>query len=383
MNASRYFVSSVIETLLRLFPFPVKTGLMRIGNPGRNSPVFLTCNFHLTVSRVKKALKALDAYLLIANSRGINVWCAATGGLLTNHDVISVIKTSGIENLVDHRNVILPQLAASGIEAGTVRKKTGWKVVWGPVYSSDIPRFMQNDFTKSPEMREVRFPVAQRIEMAVAWAFPVSAVLALILIWFWREAIIPIVILVWGLSLLLFVTFPLYGRLLNSRKKKRVGLIFFDFGQGGLQLIIWGLFMVSLVAYSVLNKDFSWGFIIRWGFVSFIIVLILSIDLMGSTPIYKSGLHDDRLLRVALDEQKCRGASFCEQVCPRNCHSVDTDRHRANTPRADLCVQCGACVIQCPFDALFFRNSKGEMVLPETVRKFKLNLMGHRVVKEG
>jgi len=103
MNFIKFIFVNIIETLLRGFPFPSKTGLIKIGNPNRNSPVFLTCNFHLTVERVKRALKGMDAYLLVANSRGINVWCSATGGLFTNHDVISVLKTSKIEKLVDHK----------------------------------------------------------------------------------------------------------------------------------------------------------------------------------------------------------------------------------------------------------------------------------------
>jgi CO dehydrogenase/acetyl-CoA synthase gamma subunit (corrinoid Fe-S protein) len=110
-----YAAVSVAETLLRVFPLPAKTGLIKIGNPGRNSPVFLTCNYHLTVCRVKRALRAMDAHLLVANSRGINVWCGAAGGYFTSHSVISALKTSGIEELVDHKTVVLPQLAATGI----------------------------------------------------------------------------------------------------------------------------------------------------------------------------------------------------------------------------------------------------------------------------
>jgi len=108
MNLLRFIGATIIETLLRVLPLPCKTGLTKIGNPGRNSPVFLTCNYHLTVERIKRALKGIDAHLVVANSRGMNVWCAATGGLLTNHSVISVLKVSGVEELVDHRNVILP-----------------------------------------------------------------------------------------------------------------------------------------------------------------------------------------------------------------------------------------------------------------------------------
>ena len=380
MNLPKFFAINIVETLLRVLPFPCKTGLSKIGNPDRNSPVFLTCNYHLTVERVKRVLKGIDAYLLVANSRGINVWCAATGGLFTNHNVISVLKVSGIEELVDHRNIMLPQLAATGVEADVIKKKTGWKVIWGPVYAKDIPAFIRNKLKKTPKMREVEFPLRQRIEMALAWAFPISIILALIMIPLWHEVISAVIFLVWGLSFLMFVSFPLYSQWLSS-EDKRIGFVFFDFGRGGFQLILWGVLILGLIVYSLVADDFSWGFLFRWSFITLIAVLLLSIDLMGSTPVYKSGLHEDRLLRVILDEKKCRGAGFCEQVCPRNCYEVDRNRHIAIMPRAGRCVQCGACIVQCTFDALYFESPKGEVIRPETIRRFKLNLIGRRLVK--
>jgi len=380
MNLPKFIGVNIVETLLRVLPFPCKTGLIKIGNPDRNSPVFLTCNYHLTVERVKRVLKGIDAYLLIANSRGINVWCAATGGLFTNHNVISVLKVSGIEELVDHRNIMLPQLAATGIEADVIKKKTGWKVIWGPVYAKDIPAFIRNKLKKTPKMREVEFPLRQRIEMALAWAFPISIISALIMIPLWHEAISALIFLVWGLSFLIFVSFPLYSQWLSS-EDKRIGFVFFDFGRGGFQLILWGVLILGLIVYSLVADDFSRGFLFRWSFITLIAVLLLSIDLMGSTPVYKSGLHEDRLLRVILDEKKCRGAGFCEQVCPRNCYEVDRNRHIATIPRAGRCVQCGACIVQCTFDALYFESPKGKVIHPETIRRFKLNLIGKRLVK--
>ncbi len=380
MNLPKFIGVNIVETLLRVLPFPCKTGLIKIGNPDRNSPVFLTCNYHLTVERVKRVLKGIDAYLLVANSRGINVWCAATGGLFTNHNVISVLKVTGVEELVDHRNIMLPQLAATGVEADVIKKKTGWKVIWGPVYAKDIPAFIRNKLKKTPKMREVEFPLRQRIEMALAWAFPISIILALIMIPLWHEAISALIFLVWGLSFLIFVSFPLYSQWLSS-EDKRIGFVLFDFGRGGFQLILWGVLMLGLIVYSLVADDFSRGFLFRWSFITFIAVLLLSIDLMGSTPVYKSGLHEDRLLRVILDEKKCRGAGFCEQVCPRNCYEVDRNRHIATIPRAGRCVQCGACIVQCTFDALYFQSPKGEVIRPETIRRFKLNLIGRRLVK--
>ena len=86
-------------------------------------------------------------------------------------------------------------------------------------------------------------------------------------------------------------------------------------------------------------------------------------------------------MKIILDEEKCRGAGFCAVVCPRNCYEIDDNRHIATMPGEERCVQCGACIVQCPFDALYFGSPQGGIIPPEDVRKFKLNMMGKRLVK--
>ncbi len=368
----------VVQTLLRLLPFPCRTGLVRIGSPGRDAPVLLTGNFRLTVERVKRALRGIDAYLLVANSRGVNVWCAATGGLLTNHDVVSVLKTSGIDRHVDHHRVILPQLAATGIEGTVVHKKTGWQVVWGPVEASAIPAFLRRGCETTRAMRTVSFPWRRRLEMAVAWAFPIS-LLTLIVLPFWKDGVLPLAGLTWGLALLIFLAFPLYeGRLHTTGKDP--GFVLFDFGQRGLPLLLWLGVMALGLGYAALVGELSWGLALRWGLGSLVLLLLLALDLTGSTPVYKSGLHEDRLLAIALDEERCKGAGFCERVCPKEVFQVDAERRLATLVQPAACVQCGACIVQCPFDALHFRGPEGAIVTPEVVRRFKLNLLGTRTV---
>ena len=164
------------------------------------------------------ALRGQDCYLLVANSRGVNVWCAAAGGLFTHHDVVSALKTSGIEARVDHRTVILPQLAAAGIEAREVRRRAGWRVVWGPVDAAGPAcLFGAAQPAAMPEMRQVAFRWRERLEMAVAWAFPISLLVAAVLFFVWRAALVPAVLLCWALSLLVFAAFPLYARLAATR----------------------------------------------------------------------------------------------------------------------------------------------------------------------
>jgi ferredoxin len=374
MSWLTYFVVNVVETLFRMLPFPCRTGVIQIGHPGRDAPVFLTCNYHLTVERVKRALKGLDCYLLVANSRGINVWCAATGGLLTHHDVISALKTSGIEERVDHRQVILPQLAATGVEARAVQEKTGWKVIWGPVYARDIPAFLENQ-GKTPAMRQVTFNWRQRVEMAAAWGAPISIAIALALLPFWPAALWPAVLLTWAIALAAFVAFPLYAHWLGPRPP---GTRRLTLEHGGLQLALWGLCLAGLVTYAALAGTLSWAWLWRWSLLALVLVVLVSVDLTGSTPVYKSGLHADRLFKVTLDASRCKGIGFCEQVCPRACFEVDREGQAATIPGAARCVQCGACIVQCPLDALSFSGPNGEHIPPQTIRRFKLNLMGQR-----
>ena len=374
-----YILASILETLLRLFPFPAKTGLVRIGNPNRSSPVLLTGNFHLTVLRVIRALCGSDVYLLIANSRGINVWCAATGGLLTNHEVISALKTSGIEELVDHRKVILSQLTATGIEPKIIKEKTGWQAIFGPVYIRDIKDFLTSG-VKDHAMRQVSFHIVQRLEMATAWAFPLSVITFPALLLFWPQLLLPLILLIWGLSSFIFLFFPVYSRWLNPQGK-RDGFIFFDFRHGGFLLILWGLFLLGLAIYNLLSGGWQWGFFIGWGISSLAVILLLSLDLLGSTPVFKSSLHEDRLLKVTLDRSKCRGSGLCQDVCPRNCFHLHRRNHKAAMPRADLCVRCGACLVQCPGDALSFQAPGDRVIPPQAIRQYKLNLLGKRITR--
>ncbi|MHA1667861.1 MAG: 4Fe-4S dicluster domain-containing protein [Candidatus Heimdallarchaeaceae archaeon] len=128
-----------------------------------------------------------------------------------------------------------------------------------------------------------------------------------------------------------------------------------------------------------LTSFFNWHSFLQWSVTLFLILLFLSMDLKGSTPIYKSGLHEESLFRIYLDKEKCKGIGECKEVCPRECFEIDKKEHLAKLVRADLCVQCGACIVQCPLDALAFKNNKGEIIKPEIIRKYKLNLLGKRI----
>lgn len=372
-----YGICSFIETIFRVLPIPCRTGLIRIGNPDHQSPVLLTGNYHLTVMRVRRALKGQNAFLLVANSRGINVWCAAAGGHFTNHDVISALKISGIEGLVAHKKVILPQLAACRIESKAILQRTSWRVIWGPVYIGDIPAFLENGQKKTNKMRGVRFPLSQRLEMAGAWAFPMSVIFSLVILFFKSHSIVPVIFLIWSLSFFVFISFPLFLPLLRRETPKK------DTDRFRLNRFIYPLILLlvafsGLVLFGFLTSSFSWSFLLFWGILLAVAVLLLGGDLPGSTPLLLSGFREERSFQTVLNQEACRGAGFCEMVCPHNCFDLDEHDHRASLVQEDKCVCCGACIVQCPFDALFFIDNKGKKISPDHIRRYKINLLGRR-----
>jgi len=149
-------------------PYPaVKPGLYAIGKPDADSPVLVSGNYDLTVRRLLRDTQGLDVFLLIVNSNGINVWCASGGGHLTSDKVIAAMRATRLEQTVEHRHLILPQLAATGVDGNRITAETGWQIHWGPVYSKDIPAYLAAD-QKDDSTRWVRFPLVTRLEMAVA-----------------------------------------------------------------------------------------------------------------------------------------------------------------------------------------------------------------------
>jgi NAD-dependent dihydropyrimidine dehydrogenase PreA subunit len=128
---------------------------------------------------------------------------------------------------------------------------------------------------------------------------------------------------------------------------------------------------------NTIDAVFPQKYVIGYLITTFILSLIITFDLMGMTPIYKSDLHQETY-EIFMDIDKCKIAGFCEIVCPRNCFEVDKDTNVARIAEPELCVKCGACIVNCPFDALYFKYSDGDIIQPQTIRKYKLNLLGER-----
>jgi hypothetical protein len=142
--------------------YKVSPGLYALGNPTADSYVFVSANFRLSFDILRRELKGLDAWILVLDTRGINVWCAAGKGTFGTDEIINRISATELEQRVNHRTLIVPQLGAPGIAAHEVRQRSGFSVVYGPIRASDIKRFINAGLKASPEMRRVRFSLYDR-----------------------------------------------------------------------------------------------------------------------------------------------------------------------------------------------------------------------------
>ena len=355
MNLKKSF-NLFLSYFLRWTGFPVEPTLLKIGNPRKHSPVLVTCNFNLTVKRVLKAVKNTDCYLLIAPSNGINVWCGACGDDFHTNSVLSIIKTSGIDDLVSHRTLILPQLSAPGIDPIIIKKKSGWNAKFGPVYAKDIQSYMEKEFNKSETQRIVRFPILKRIEMATLYFFLLLLFTSAV---YWIvAAFLPILNLLLYLDTVLIIVGLIYGPMLI--------LPSITWKTGKIKIWIYEVIILLLIILFNLIIRFDLLYLI-WNIVaSLLITIIMAEDFHGLTPIFKSELGAKTWEKggekmkflfgeyklqpyghIILERDKCIGCKVCIEVCPRNLYTFNEKNEKVDLRHSEKCINCNACVKRC------------------------------------
>lgn len=143
--------------------YSVAPGLYAVGEPAMDSDVFVTANYKLSFDILRRELKGMNAWVLVLDTKSINVWCAAGKGIFGTDELVNRIAASNLDKVVTHRRIILPQLSAVGVCASEVQKKTGFRVSFGPVQARDIPAYIQAGYKKTKEMRTARFSLLDRI----------------------------------------------------------------------------------------------------------------------------------------------------------------------------------------------------------------------------
>jgi len=143
--------------------YTVAPGLYAVGDPTALSDVFATANYKLSFDILRRELKGMNAWVLVLDTKSINVWCAAGKGTFGTEELIKRVSATGLDKVVSHRRLILPQLGAVGVSASAVLKATGFRVSFGPVQARDIPAYVAAGYKKTSEMAVIKFPMKDRM----------------------------------------------------------------------------------------------------------------------------------------------------------------------------------------------------------------------------
>jgi hypothetical protein len=143
--------------------YVVEPGIYAVNNPNSSSVVLVSANYKLSFDALRSQLGGLDAWILVLDTKGINVWCAAGKGTFGTEELVNRIEVSGLASVVNHRKLLLPQLGAVGVCAHEVCKRSGFSVIYGPVRASDIKAYIKAGMKATEEMQRVQFSLYDRL----------------------------------------------------------------------------------------------------------------------------------------------------------------------------------------------------------------------------
>lgn len=321
-------VKSFFEVLFRLFPNPEPTALYKIGDPGSGSPVFVTGNFELTIRRVAKALDGMDCWLLVCDSRGINIWCSTEAGHFGTKNIIQAIQRTGLAQIVSHKKIVLPQLSASNLSVDKIRSRTGFISTFGPLNIKNIDTYFKNP--EDVDIRKATFILSERIEMSFGSPIILTSLLIMIFNFFGLFHLAVMLPVIYLYSFIHAMIFP-------KRFIKNVPL--------------WALFVgvfvfaVNLLVSYLLHIDFMIDNIaISIG------MAYLVIEFEGWSPLIKFAYGVYEKADISIDDDACIGCKACMEVCPKSVFEMkDGKAYAANV---GACALCRACYVQCPVNAI-------------------------------
>ena len=183
---------------LFVLPLAVRSGLYRIGSPTPDSPLLLTSNFYMTFKQVVKALRGRHCWLMVEDTEGWNVWCAADARIFSAEKAAALMRAYDVDGLLNHKTIVVPRLG--GRIARRLSKLTapstvseaasgqGWRVIKGPIEARDLPAFIEGGLVTTRPMRSLRryYSLPQRVRVGVLTAL-VAIVCALPFLFILRE----------------------------------------------------------------------------------------------------------------------------------------------------------------------------------------------------
>ena len=143
--------------------YKIDPGLYAVGTPDKKSPVLVSANYKLTFDSLRKELSGINCWILILDTKGVNVWCAAGKGTFGTDELTTRLAETKLTDKVSHKTLILPQLGAVGVNANKVKNQSGFSVVYGPIRAQDIKAFIKSGYKATKEMRTVKFTMLDRL----------------------------------------------------------------------------------------------------------------------------------------------------------------------------------------------------------------------------
>jgi NAD-dependent dihydropyrimidine dehydrogenase PreA subunit len=344
-----------VAYLARWLPHRAPTGLFAVGRPDEGSPVLVTANFTLTVKRLRRALVGQDCWLLVVQTEGINVWCAAAGGLFNENRVIDAIKVSRLARRVAHHALILPALAAPGVDREAVEEATGFRCRFGPVEARDIAAYLDAGKKKTEAMRRFDFGARHRLDMFLPMNFPVFLLPALVVALIAFQHLGAFTLLFWTAVALLYLLLDVipgrtgWGQALLAATVVALGWAGLDWFVRGDPLAHWGWLLVTVLVFFGAGFDIAGTLSPRTSDAERLMHR-LGLKRFGSLFVEKEAG------RAQLERDRCRGCQTCLEICPVGVFAgLDGEKKAAFADRA-ACFACAACVKQCPEDALSLEN---------------------------
>jgi acetyl-CoA decarbonylase/synthase complex subunit gamma len=189
----------------------VPAGLYAIGNPTPEDPVVVTANYKMSYDSVRSSLSGRNVWLLVLETYGINVWCAAGKGTFGTDELVQRIKTTSLPCVVKHRRLLLPILGAPGVAAHQVIRRTGFSVKYSSIRAEDLPEYLDNGMNTTPAMQELTFSFCERLVL-----IPVEIVLVLKTLCIWGGVLFLAAALMYGLTAGIGALVALIGAVLTG-----------------------------------------------------------------------------------------------------------------------------------------------------------------------
>jgi acetyl-CoA decarbonylase/synthase complex subunit gamma len=152
----------------------VPAGLYAVGTPDEGDPVLVTANYKMSYDMVRSVLSGRNVWLLVLETFGINVWCAAGKGTFGTEELVHRVEATGVAGLVSHRRLLLPILGAPGVASHEVARRTGFRITYATIRAGDLPEFLDNGMETTSAMREMTFSLYERLVLV-----PVDLAMAL------------------------------------------------------------------------------------------------------------------------------------------------------------------------------------------------------------